>query len=50
MPNDAVNPRKWLALAALISIVVTIVIVSLHLRESHGARPDAAIRSSTSAG
>jgi len=49
MPNDSVNPRKWLALAALISIVVAIVIVSLHLRESHMAQPDAAIRS-TSAG
>jgi hypothetical protein len=50
MPNDLVNPRKWLAIAALISIVVAIIIVSLHLRESHSVQQDGAGRSSSSAG
>jgi len=35
--------------AALISITVTIILVSLHLRESHMAAPGATARSSSAA-
>lgn len=46
---DSRTQRRWLVLAALISVTVAVILVSLHLRESHSAAPDATARSSSAA-
>jgi hypothetical protein len=48
LPMEYASPRRWLALAALISLTVAVVLVSLHLRERHMA--DLPVAGATRAG